>query len=723
MSADRTGPGAAQANHRAILEAQDELIALSDATGRLVYVNHAYATHCDLTPDEMVGQNLYDHVHASDLPTVRSLLQALHAGGGPISSVNRILSGERTRWVRWTNKLLRDDGAEPLMLSVGHDVTEQRAAEQALADAEQRRRRLYEATPALMHSIDADGHLLDVSDAWLQHFGYTREDVQGRRSIDFLSPDSLRRAQAEVVPMFFRDGRVDNIEYQFVHKDGHFVDVLISAVLEYHADGTPARSLAVMQDISERKRLAAELDRTHAHLDAIVNNVPATLGYWGRDGSTRFANRGFQASLGLPLAQIVGQRLQDIYADADPLAYAAMAPHVDAVLRGERQEFELGILTTDGLRQFGMTLVPDQSNPSQVSGFYGLGYDITGRKSLELRLSESEMRYRALFDHLGSGFALHEVVVDGDGMPVDYTVLAMNGVYAAMMSLDRTQAIGARATELAPGFDGERDVWIRRFGEVALKGVPYQGEHRSGAPARWVEVVAYQPAPGQFALLVQDISQRKAAEAQLKHALAEKDTLLKEVYHRVKNNLQVVQSLLALQRRSVPDGPARVALDDSVQRVRAIALVHEKLYQAGNLASVSLPEYTRDLLLQIGEVAGARQRHIALRSDVAVLQSALDGAIPFGLLVAELVGNAFKHGFSGRTEGEIGVTLTPGAQGAVLSISDDGVGLPADFQLDATRTMGLQLAASLARQLGGELQAHSDPRTGGTTFSAILKSL
>ncbi len=603
----------------------------------------------------------------------------------------------------------------------GHDG--ERSARLALADGDRRQQRLYEATPALLHSIDDEGRIIDVSDAWLAHLGYERAEVLGRKSSDFLTPASQQRARDEVLPAFFRSGRCDDIEYQFVRKDGRIVDMLLSATLERHADGRPSRSLAVLQDITGRKQLAAELQRTLADLNAIVDNVPATLGYWDRDGVTRLANREFQASVGLPVNQIVGQRLQDIFDSVDPQAYAAMAPHIASVLEGRRQEFELAMLTTSGLRQLRVTLVPDQSAAGQVSGFYGLGYDITGRKALELRLSDSEMRYRALFDHLNHGFALHEIVVSSDGRPRGYKVLAMNAVYAELLGIDRREAVGRGSTDLAPPFDGTRETWIDRFGDVALKGLAYRGEHQSGA--RWLEVVAYQPTAGQFALLVQDISARKSGEVlireqqqHLEHALHEKETLLKEVYHRVKNNLQVVQSLLALQRRSVPEGAARAALDDSVQRVRAIALVHEKLYQSGSLASVSLPEYTRDLLFQIGEVAG--QRHISVRTDIDVLHAGLDAAIPLGLLVAELVGNAFKHAFRGRNEGEIHVALRPGPGGAELSVSDDGVGLPAGFSLDGRSTMGLQLAASLARQLGGELQVHSPH---GTRFSAILKRL
>jgi PAS domain S-box-containing protein len=590
---------------------------------------------------------------------------------------------------------------------------------------EHHHRRLYEVTPALLHSIDAEGYLIDVSNAWLEHLGYERAEVIGRRSSEFLTPASRDKARDEVLPAFFRVGRCDNIEYQFVRKDGRVVDMLLSATLERHADGRPLRSLAVLQDITERKRLAAELQRTLADLNAIIDNVPATLGYWDRHGVTRMANREFQASVGLPVPEIVGRRLQDIFDAVDPVAYDVIAPYIARVLEGRREEFEVAMLTTNGLRQLRLTLVPDQSAGGQVSGFYGLGYDITGRKALELRLSDSEMRYRALFDHLASGFALHEIVVGPDGRPRGYKVLAMNAVYARLLGVTGSDTAGRGSSELAPNFGGTRDEWLQRFSEVALKGADYRGEHQLGGDGLWVEVVAYQPAPGQFALLVQDIGARKAAEAtvqrqqqHLTHALGEKETLLKEVYHRVKNNLQVVQSLLALQRRSVPEGPARAALDDSVQRVRAIALVHEKLYQSGSLASVSLPEYTRDLLFQIGEVAG--QRHIALRADIEVTHAGLDGAIPFGLLVAELVGNAFKHGFRGRTEGEIHVALRPGPEGAQLSVRDDGVGLPEGFALDGGRTMGLQLAASLARQLGGELSVQSQH---GTCFSATLKRL
>jgi PAS domain S-box-containing protein len=208
-----------------------------------------------------------------------------------------------------------------------------------------------------------------------------------------------------------------------------------------------------------------------------------------------------------------------------------------------------------------------------------------------------------------------------------------------------------------------------------------------------------------------DVTERLAQQRQLEGALAERETLLREVYHRVKNNLQVVQSLLNLQRRTLPVGPARAALDESVLRVQSMALVHEKLYQTGNLDAVSLRDYTADLLKHLGDAAGAGSRGIVLQADVALREVSLELAVPFGLLVTELVGNSLKHGFPHGRRGTVQVQLHQGSEGTWLRVRDDGIGLPAAFDLSGSTSMGLQLAASLAVQLGGRLAA--DPSDGG----------
>jgi PAS domain S-box-containing protein len=220
-----------------------------------------------------------------------------------------------------------------------------------------------------------------------------------------------------------------------------------------------------------------------------------------------------------------------------------------------------------------------------------------------------------------------------------------------------------------------------------------------------------------------DVTERHQQQQRIEQALAERETLLREVYHRVKNNLQVIQSLLSLQRRALPEGPARSALDDSVQRVRAMALVHEKLYQTGDLSAVALADYSRELVQQVGEAAAAGPRGISLHSEVEAVQAGLDVCVPYGLLVTELVGNSLKHAFPNGRGGSIRVTLRRVGKQLHLAVADDGVGLPRGFDLNASRSMGLQLAASLAGQLGGNLHARNEAGEVGAVFTTALPRL
>jgi PAS domain S-box-containing protein len=399
---------------------------------------------------------------------------------------------------------------------VGAMLTQRRQLLEAtsrLAESELRVRRLYEATPAILHSIGPDGRILHVSDRWLALMGYRREEVVGRQSSDFLTPASQAHARDVVLPAFFRTGHCDHVEYQFVRRDGSLIDVLLSAVLERDEAGG-ARSLAVLEDVTATKALQKELGLTHAHLDAVVDNMPALVGFWDRDSVTRFVNRDFQAAVGLPTDQLIGRRLGEMFSAIDAVGWTTLEPRIEAVLGGRRQDFEWAMLTTSGLRQLRVTLVPAQPFGEQIDGFYGTWFDITGMKSLELRQRNSEQRYRLLFDHLSSGHALHAIEVDETGKPVDYRFVTMNAAFCTMLGIDAATAVGARATDVFPGIENDPADWIGRFGRVALTGEPTRFEQQ-GATGRWWDVVAYRPAQGQFAVIAQDISERKRLEAEV----------------------------------------------------------------------------------------------------------------------------------------------------------------------------------------------------------------
>jgi two-component sensor histidine kinase len=202
---------------------------------------------------------------------------------------------------------------------------------------------------------------------------------------------------------------------------------------------------------------------------------------------------------------------------------------------------------------------------------------------------------------------------------------------------------------------------------------------------------------------------RRGEEAQanaeiVSRNLREKEMLLREIHHRVKNNLQVVQSLLKMRARLQPEGETRQAFDTTVERVSAMALLHERLYQTPHLEGLPLSTYVRDLFRDVSasNLLDPVQVHLRLDADDIPLQ--LDFGIPFGLLMNELLCNSLKHAFPDGRRGTISVSVHR-VDGAVrMIVKDDGRGLPENFDPAASASMGLKLAASLARQLGGALE-------------------
>lgn len=201
--------------------------------------------------------------------------------------------------------------------------------------------------------------------------------------------------------------------------------------------------------------------------------------------------------------------------------------------------------------------------------------------------------------------------------------------------------------------------------------------------------------------------ERQRFQSQIRTNLQEKEVLLREVYHRVKNNLQVIQSLLKMQARVLRDVATRQALEDMVQRVHAMALVHERLYRNRDLTGLLLPEYLRDLFNGALDSQSLNPSQVRLDLDAEEIPLSLERAVPFGLLINELICNALKHAFPAR-KGTILIAAHRNENGVHIVLEDDGVGLPPGFNATLNSSMGLKVATSLAHQLRGELTFSSD---------------
>ena len=293
------------------------------------------------------------------------------------------------------------------------------------------------------------------------------------------------------------------------------------------------------------------------------------------------------------------------------------------------------------------------------------------------QVTRANAQAEQLFGHAQGGLA---------GLPID-TLLYETGPEA------RPVCERLHAAPLPRGADGASQLYGRRRDGIAFPA------DAMASPLRERSLVI---------VTVRDMTESWEQDEALRRTLDDKNTLLKELYHRVKNNLQLIISMFNLQVRTLSDNPARKALQEAAGRVRAMALVHERLYQSRTLSSIGLNGYMSELCEQLARAASAAQRGIAVRVEAAAVQIGLDVAVPLGLLLNELVSNSLEHAFPEGRGGQVMVRVaydeddSGGKQGLTmrLTVRDDGVGLPADFDRTSTQTLGLKLVFALSEQLG-----------------------
>jgi PAS domain S-box-containing protein len=330
--------------------------------------------------------------------------------------------------------------------------------------------------------------------------------------------------------------------------------------------------------------------------------------------------------------------------------------------------------------------------------------DITAQRRAETTLRESEAKFRELAENINDVFWI--------SVPDMSKMIYISPAYEAIWGrLPGSLYKNPQEWHEAIHPEDRARVWacIQKLSvEVPSISIEFRVVRPDGT-VRWIHDRGFlvRDASGKVvhtAGVAKDITERKRTEEALRVSLAEKTTLLQEVHHRVKNNLQIVSSLLNLQAGHVQDAAVLELLAVTRSRVGAMALLHENLYQSENLARLNLPEYVESLCAQLLRAAGPIHARIRLERHIEpeTVSLGLDQAVPCGLLLNELVTNALKHAFPGERSGCIRVTLeraTP--QTARLTVADDGVGLPVTLDPSHTSSLGLQLVFLLTQQLHG----------------------
>jgi len=432
-------------------------------------------------------------------------------------------------------------------------------------------------------------------------------------------------------------------------------------------------------------------------LQQLLDSIPVPVYYKNADGVCLGCNAAFETLTGRPRSDIVGKTEHELL----PKERADLHHEADlALLRHPGiQIYEVSGIYSEGRFRdviFNKATFVDADN--RVAGIVTAAIDITERKRAEEALRESEEKFRVLAETSPAAIILHQ----GERF-----------IYANPAA---TRISGYSEAELLEmnfwQWSGKEDCdSIRQRSHARLRGEPEppQYEHKlitKYGEEKWVLVSAgiteYRGKPTVIATLL-DITEGKKVEEKIKAALAEKIVLLKEVHHRVKNNMQIISTLLDLQSDVIPDERSRNCLRESQNRIRSMALIHERLYESENFSSINAGEYIRDLSQHLFSSYAVDTTRISLNIDAGHICLEINRAIPCALIINELISNSLKHAFPDGQRGEISIRVSSGKDRITLEVADNGVGMPAGHDFRDTGTLGLQLVNLLAKQLSGSI--------------------
>ncbi|HNW28821.1 MAG TPA: PAS domain S-box protein [Spirochaetota bacterium] len=575
--------------------------------------------------------------------------------------------------------------------------------------------RLIESIPDMFVYSGLDGTIRIVSRKTALQHGYRQvEDLVGMNAMDLIAPEEHPQVAEAMKKIIETETLI--MEHHLIRKDGTRFPAEVTLSLVRDEDGRPRGIASIARDMTDRKRAEAALQESEERYRQISQ---LSVDYFFKidispDGAPRlsYVSENITAITGRRQDEITGldQWIGIIHPD-DREQFLAF---YRAVMAGGRKgTFECrSFLKSGAMRWISVSVYPTADPGSRrVTSILGTVKDITERKRAEEKVRETQRQLEFLLDVTKTGID----IID-ENLNVLYVDPGWQKVYGDPQGKKCHEYFMDR-DEICPGCGIPESLKTKKH-TVTEEILPRENN-------RIIEVhtIPFKNSDGKW-LVAEfniDITERKKAEDRLTSSLREKETLLKEIHHRVKNNMQVITSLLSLQAQYLGDAEMTKHFLEAENRIRSMALVHEKLYQSEDLGQIDFSLYLSELANTIMYSYSRISQSITMDIDARPVRLPVDQAIPAGLLVTELLTNAIKHAFpacwSGTPEVLISLRELDGAM-VELSIRDNGIGLPEDKGIGEAKTLGLSLVPMLAGQINGEVTLD---RSRGTAFTITFR--
>jgi PAS domain S-box-containing protein len=578
------------------------------------------------------------------------------------------------------------------------DIEERKRAEEALRESETRFKQLFDSVNDGITLRDAETYeLLDANRRFCEMWGYNFEELKGlpTGSLSALEEPVEQRGK-RLIAYYAQaaEGIGSLLEWPARRKDGSRFWVELNGTRMII--GTRDCLLLVVRDITARKQAEEALRVTndvfslfmrHSPIYTFIKEVTPTRSF------VLQASDNYHEMIGVSGGEMIGKTMSELF----PAEFAAKITADDWATVSCSKVVEL----EEEFNGRSYTTIKFPILQGDKALLAGYTIDITERKQGEEALKLSEDKYRSLVESSSDAIFM---------LDTQRIITSCNQAFLDLFGYEREE-VENRSVRLIHVSDAS----FEAYGQKAYSVVQKQGTFRT----EWnfarkdgttvdVESVTFaikgpDGAIKKLAGIIRDITERKQSEEKIKASLKEKEVLLKEIHHRVKNNLQIVSSLLFLQETRTEHPVAAAVLKESRNRVKSMALIHERLYQSPNLGSVDMGKYTRNLVSDLRRSYGAENSLVRLTVTVEDITLGITEAIPCGLIINELVSNALKHAFPKGRAGELTIQLVRGNTNQItLTVSDNGIGFPEHVDFRQSPSWSSSMAPSNSTEAGGQ---------------------
>jgi PAS domain S-box-containing protein len=712
----------------AAIEAATVGIAILNFRFEYVYINHAHVNFFGYADANQLMGKSWQVLYAPDeiARIQREVFPILHQTGKYFGEAIAQRADGST-FPQEISLTMTDNGG---LVCVCQDISDRKRDE---AKRQQSEERLHLLESAVVHARDAiiitDAQLSDeaeprilyVNQAFTQITGYSPETAIGQ-TLQILQGKQTKRTQLNKIREALTHQQPIRLEILNYRQDGsdYWADLTIVPI--HNTQGQCINWVATQRDITERKNVEQILLATQARLKYLLSSSPTVIYTCKPFGNyaTTFISENITALLGYDAWDFLKHPdfwLSHVHPDDVPTVLATLAelPQVDYL------SFEYRLLSkTEGYiwLQDSFKLLRDSAG--QPVEIIGSMLNISDRKQAEKALQESQQFLKLVMDNIPQAIFWKDQ---------NLQFLGCNRQFAQDIGLTDPKEILGK-TDFDMPWSKEAENHQADDARVVASDQPQlnieEQVSNSDSSDRWLRMskIPLHDETGNVVGILgtyEDVTKRKQAEEKLKASLHEKEVLLKEIHHRVKNNLQVISSLLKLQAGYIKDSQILDILKESQNRVRAMALIHEKLYQSKDLAKTDFAEYIRNLTCDVARSYG-NPFNIRIEIDVTETRLSIDTAIPCGLIINELVSNALKYAFSSQKRhnaiNKINISFHVDPQeNYILTIADNGIGLPKELDFRNTSSLGLQLVCTLIEQLKGSIELD---QSNGTTFKCTF---